>query len=113
MGAELPRSGSRLPRDEGSHSLGDDDTNYFHSVAQPPRMIQPARQPMKLQCNILLAPKQIQISLCTIDIIYINGNSLSREANSFQYMDISYTHTSHVQDLQNWFKELTFIRLVP
>ena len=27
MAAELPRSGSRLPRDEGSHSLGDDDTN--------------------------------------------------------------------------------------
>ena len=27
MAAELPRSGSWLPRDEGSHSLGDDDTN--------------------------------------------------------------------------------------
>ena len=88
MGAELPRSGSRLPRDEGSHSLGDDDTNYFHSVAQPPRMIQPARQPMKLQCNILLAPKP---NFPLYNWYYLNGNSLSREANSFQYMDI-YTY---------------------
>ena len=35
MAAELPRSPSLLPRDEGSHSLGDDDTNYFDFVTQP------------------------------------------------------------------------------